>query len=213
MKSTSTNSLLLTAAILAAIPNSISAIRWKLSSPASCDGSPFNANVKIQCNGSSSCSLGDTAVVSGNLYASGYFDDSDVTLQACVVSYCPAVAQKGAAKICDWLEPTGGQDCGYPGAYTVYYEEDIPESDDIPSGLSWFVSSTVTVNMKVGSEEECEGEADNDGFSMAYSMFGIASLALVGAGAYASKKKRRRQQGSDDKQTRLVEMTDTIAIV
>ncbi|KAL7536511.1 hypothetical protein ACHAXR_007211 [Thalassiosira sp. AJA248-18] len=212
MKSTSTAPLLLAAALACSMPSSASAISWSLSS-SSCDGSPFSTSgIKVQCNGSSSCGLGDTAIVSGTMTASRSFDDdSHVTLQACVSSYCPEVASKGAGNLCDdWVSPTGGQNCGESGTYSVYHTEDIPDSSDVPSGLTWFVQSMITVNMKVGDEEECQGTG---GYQMSYSMFGIASLAIVGA-AYAARKRRcgGDAEKDDEKKSPFVEMTDSAIV-
>ena len=144
------------------------------------------------------------------MYATNSFDDNDVTLQACVAFYCPEIASIGAGSLCDdWLTPTSNQDCGEPGTYDVYHTEDIPEYDDIPSALWWFVRSAVSVKMMVGNDEECDGQADNS-YSMSHSMVGFASLAMVGAAVYSSWKKRRSGDGGseDEKISRFVEMGD-----
>jgi len=202
--------------VLAAELTSVSAINWKLSS-SSCDGSPFSSlKVAVTCNGgSSSCGLGDTATVAGTLTATDYFDNSDVTLHACVVGYCPGIAKRGGGKICDdWLTPVGDQaECGDPGKYAIGHTEEIPDENDIPSGFWWFVKSTVTVNMKVGGEEECGAKAANAYSMMSYSMAGMASLAMIGAAAYAARKIRYSADRSDDDQTSVfVEMGDAALV-
>lgn len=219
MKSISTVSLLLAAA---AMPTFVTAMGWKMSN-SKCDGSPFsNLNVAVTCNnGSTNCGLGDTVEIAGNMYASHSFDDADVTLQACVMGYCPDDASTEAGTLCDdWITPTASQDCGASGTYSVYHEEDIPSNDDIPSALMWFVRSTVTVNMKVGDDEECEGETSNaygrsnnmtSANVMSYSVVGSALFVMLGLGAHATRKRRQRadeKDDDDDMRDDFVEMTD-----
>ena len=210
MKSLST---LLSVASLATAPSSVSALRWKLKG-SSCDGSPFkNVNIGVTCNGSSSCGLGDTATVSGTVYAKNAFDDdAQVNLQACIVSsyWCPKEASKDAGSICDWLTATDNQSCGQVGNYAVSWTEDIPSSDQVSGSMYSFAKSLVIIVMKVGDEEECE--ADADGSNMSYSAIGLASLALIGA-AYAAKKRRRDGDNDDEKATAFVEMGGSAAVV
>ncbi len=147
--------------------------------------------------------------------ATDTFSNSDVTLQACVVGYCPEIASKNGGKLCDeWLTATEGQECGEPGAYSISHTEEIPSDEQITESMWWFVKSTVTVNMIVGDEEECDAQADN-AYNMSYSMVGMASVVLCAA-AYASNKKRRSRSGNNDEEdengSQFVEMGD-VAIV
>lgn len=182
-------------------PSAVSALRWTVVG-SSCDGGgvPYsNLSVNVTCNGggASSCAMGDTALVTGNMYATSAFGDAAVTLQACVLSYCPAPAVVDAGTLCDdWLTPTGGQDCGASGTYTVSYAAAIPQNDDIPATFYWFVRHAVSVNMLVGDGADCDDAAET-AYALSYSMAmgGCASLALVGAAAYSSR--RTRHDGDD----------------
>ena len=155
--------------------------------------------------------MGDTATVSGSVYASSAFDaDSEMTLQVCVASICPDVASKSGGKVCDWLTATDGQDCGEVGTYTVSHEEDIPSSDDIPSTYQWLISSSAKVKVSV-DDDECS--QNNSGWSsMSFSMAGMAMLALVGAGVCAKKKRHKDESSDDCKGASFVEMGD-VAVV
>lgn len=166
---------------LALLSSSADALGWSL---AGCSASTFTAAVDIKCGGSSSCSPGDTAVASGTVTASGYFNDEEVTLNACLSAYCPGEAEIGAGSLCsDWLTPKGTQDCGDPGDYDVYYKEEIPDQSAIPSALASFVSSAVTIRMTLG--DGCSSSS----YQLAYGMAGLASVALVGAALMKKKKK------------------------
>ena len=185
--------------ILATLISSVNGITWRFSSASCADGNPFqNNNIKVTCQGSTHCELGDTAVVSGTLMARTSFSDSKVTMQACALGYyCPEEAVKSGGNVCDWLTHKNGKDCGTEGSYTVSYTEYIPSQDKIPSSLNWLVGSAVTVKVIVGEEEECSATADN-AYRMSYSMLGMAIVALVGARACA--KKRNSRDDDDDKE-------------
>ena len=73
--------------ILATSISSVNGITWRFSSDASCDNPFQNNNIKVTCQGSTHCGLGDTAVVSGTLMARTSFSDSKVTIQACALGY------------------------------------------------------------------------------------------------------------------------------
>ena len=74
--------------ILATLISSVNGITWRFSSASCADGNPFqNNNIKVTCQGSTHCELGDTAVVSGTLMARTSFSDSKVTIQACALGY------------------------------------------------------------------------------------------------------------------------------
>lgn len=203
---------------LSVAPSVASALRWSVVS-ASCagGGAPYsNLSVDVTCNGgsSNSCAMGDTALVQGNLYATSSFNDAAVTLQACVLSYCPEVASLDAGTLCeDWLTPTADQECGASGTYTVSYAAEIPQNDDIPTTFYWFVRNTVSIKMIVGSGEDCDDQTEA-AYSLSYSMAGFAGLALMGAATYSSRRKRHDgDDGSGDEPTsRFVEMGE-LAVV
>lgn len=182
---------------LALLTSSADALSWSLTG---CSAGTFSdRNVDIECSGSSSCSLGDTAVASGTVYASDSFDDEEVTLNACVGSYCPGQAEIGAGSLCsEWLTPADGQSCGEKGNYDVYYEEKIPDESNIPSGLVSFVSQMVTIRMTLG-------DCSSSGYQLAYGMAGLVSVAIVGAALM--KKKDVEIENS------FVQMGDRAAIV
>jgi hypothetical protein len=205
-------------AAAAALP-AASALTWSIdASSATCDGSPFTTDtVSITCNGSPSCTLGDTAIISGNITATSSFDASAyVVLQPCIIvgtdekySYCPSKYSYSAGGICEeWLTPLDMNDCGDATDYSVDYSVTIPNK--LPDYLSWLgvASSVVTVKVVVLTEEECEAEAttveesynnyfynSSGGYQMVYSMLGF-TVGLVCAGAYA---RRRRVQGEEKK--------------
>jgi hypothetical protein len=189
--STMNSSAKLLSLVLAAFASNISAVSWDLdTSSAVCDGNPFaNDDVEVECGGSSSCELGDTAHITGTIEAvSGGFGDGKVTLQPCVVTYCPEKWAAEAGDACDWLEPTDGQDCGEAGSYNVDYEVAIPAS--VPTKYAWF-SSLIKVKVLVESVEECEAE-DDPAANMAYAAMGVVGLVAFGAAAL-----RKRKQSSD----------------
>lgn len=207
-------------ALLAAVaqPSAVSAISWSMGT-SSCDGNPFeNLTISITCDNSTTCDLGDTAVVSGSLAASGTFSNSNVTLRPCIymTSYCPEDASTSAGTLCgDWLDPLDGQSCGQAGAYAVSYSQDIPSSDNVPSGMSYLLSSVITVHMEVyGDDDECTVVADNmTQMSMSYSM---AGMILIGAAAYSVAKRwnqrKAEEEGEEDGHS-FVEMRDNAAVV
>ena len=206
----SVQALLLAAAALAAAPAPAAALRWKISS-SSCDGSPFrDLKISVACDGSSSCDLGDTATVTGTVYAASDFDDDKVKLQACFTSYCPEYAATDAGNVCDWLTGADGQECGAAGSYGIYREEEIPSSEQVPSNLYSWLQGLVTIRIAVGDEDECE--AESGAYSTAYSAAGLAGLALAGA-AYAAKRRRRGGAGDDEQGTEFVQMGDSHAVV
>ncbi|KAL7481961.1 hypothetical protein ACHAW6_007646 [Cyclotella cf. meneghiniana] len=176
--------------LLALLPSAAS-ITWNFdSSGATCDGSPFTSEVfTVSCNGRSSCTLGDTAYVSGNLTAVKSFDSgSFVVLQPCISSYCPTKYSYSAGGVCEeWLTPKDNQECGEEGDYNVDYSIDIPNK--LPEYLSWLatVSTAITVKVIVKQEVECQVEAS--GYEMVYSMLGLTAVALVCVGTYAKKKR------------------------
>ena len=154
------------------------------------------------------CSMGDTAIVQGKIYSTKSFNDASVTLQPCVLGYCPPQASVDAGSLCDdWLTPTSGQDCGESGTYAVYNTVDIPQNDDIPQTFIWFVRSTVLVKMILGYSEDCEDQADNS-YSLSYAMDGFAGLAMVGYAAYSSWRKHTSRGDCDEDKdvSRFVEM-------
>ena len=87
--------------------------------------------------------------------------------------------------------------------YTVSGEEVIPEAD-IPSRWSWLVT------VKIGVVEECQVETSGS-YQMSYSMFGIASIAIMGA-AYAIRKKRDADGCDDESKDRYFEMRDAAVV-
>lgn len=197
-----------TALLLLGTLSAAHGIGWSISG---CSSSTFTSrSISIACSGSSSCSLGDTARVSGSVYATSSFDDEEVTLQPCILSsslYCPDYARIGAGSLCDWLSPSDGQDCGEAGTYDVYHEEKIPEEDKVPSYLQSMLSYGVTVDMVLG-----DGSCGGGSYQMAYGMAGAASLALLGA---AALRRRRRKREGDEAEggPGFVQMTDHAAVV
>eukprot|EP00579_Thalassiosira_antarctica_P027214 CAMPEP_0202018700 /NCGR_PEP_ID=MMETSP0905-20130828/40149_1 /ASSEMBLY_ACC=CAM_ASM_000554 /TAXON_ID=420261 /ORGANISM="Thalassiosira antarctica, Strain CCMP982" /LENGTH=202 /DNA_ID=CAMNT_0048579729 /DNA_START=211 /DNA_END=819 /DNA_ORIENTATION=- len=202
MKSISTPSLLFLLVALATIPSSIYAISFTVDT-SGCDGDPFdNLDLIVSCNNSSSCSFGNTAIISGTVEATSAFSNNAVTLQACVMNtYCPKDYARNAGNLCNWLTPTEDQECGAVGMYSIASEQEIPEAVML-TGYSWLV----TVN--IGVEEECEAGGTSQ--QMAYSMAGLVSL-VMGAAALAARKKRRACTNNDDERaTRFVEMRDVV---
>ncbi|KAL7534611.1 hypothetical protein ACHAXR_008463 [Thalassiosira sp. AJA248-18] len=200
------NALSALSLLLAALTTpSVSAINFDVNTAgAGCDGDPFdNADIDVSCNNGGDCGFGDTAVVDGTIEAVSTFSpDSEVTLKACIWSvYCPADATRDAGTLCgNWLTPTENQTCGEMGMYDVTREEVIPEASIPPSWL-WLVTVTIGV-----SADECDVGGS---YGMAYSMAGLASLAIVGA-AYAARK--RRGDNDDEKLSRFIEMTDSAVV-
>jgi len=126
---------LLSSAIIATGISSVNGINFKLDT-ASCDGNPFKSNIKATCNGSNTCNLGDTVVITGTLIAHTSFDNDEINLQACALGYCPEDASKKSGNICDWLVTTEDQTCGSEGTYTISYTEEVP--NDVPSDwMGW----------------------------------------------------------------------------
>ncbi|KAL3796015.1 hypothetical protein HJC23_013072 [Cyclotella cryptica] len=178
--------------ILALLPTA-TPLTWDFdTSGATCDGSPFASDtITVSCNGQSSCTLGDTAIVSGNLTAVKSFDSgSFIVLQPCISSYCPTKYSYSAGGVCEeWLTPEDNQECGEEGGYSVDYTIEIPNK--LPEYLSWLatVSNAMTVKVIMKQEVECEVEAS--GYEMVYSMLGLTTAAMVCVGAYAKKKRER----------------------
>ena len=82
--------LLLFATAISTVSASLS---WEIDGPCS-----ISAIVNVQCDGSSTCNLGDTAIATGSVTASDEFDNDVVIFQACVgignASWCPQKARK-----------------------------------------------------------------------------------------------------------------------
>ncbi|KAL7525880.1 hypothetical protein ACHAWF_001548 [Thalassiosira exigua] len=196
---------------------SVSAVHRSVSGTR-CDGKPFsNMNIAVQCNGGTNCRFGDNVTVSGHMYATGAFDDEEVTLRACVgcalgrCAYCPDDALWQTGSLCeDWLTPTGGQNCGESGTYDVSHTEVIPENDEIPSSVEWVIQTTIQLSMIVGDEDECQSQADENGNSTAVSM-SILPLALLGACMLVAKSRQHQieEEGEDD--ARFTEMDESDA--
>lgn len=76
-----------------AISTVSASLSWEIDGPCS-----ISAIVNVQCDGSSTCNLGDTAIATGSVTASDEFDNDVVIFQACVgignASWCPQKARK-----------------------------------------------------------------------------------------------------------------------
>ncbi|KAL3782351.1 hypothetical protein ACHAWO_003724 [Cyclotella atomus] len=184
-----------------------SALSWSIdATSATCNGSPFSTDtISVTCNGSPSCTLGDTALITGNITAVTSFDASAyVILQPCILageySYCPEKYSYSAGGICEeWLTPLDMNDCGEATDYSVDYSVTIPNK--LPEYLSWlgYASSVVTVKVVVLTEEECQVEAmaeggnGGGGYQMVYSMLGF-TVGMVCAGAYARRKRVKSEE-------------------
>ena len=114
-----------------------------------------------------------------------------------------------AGKLCDLLTPASGQSCGKEGYYTVNHKEEIPENDDVPASLESFVSQYITVHVIIGDGDGCSIRSGY--FTTAYSMMGLASLALSGA-ACAAKRRVNAGATDDEAYSSFVEMKD-VALV
>ena len=181
------------------------ALGWEL---AGCTAEKFSdIEVSVECDDSSSCSPGDTAVATGTATATALFDNEEVTLNVCFMSgmYCPKKAEIGAGTLCDnWLTPTDGQECGAEGGYDVSYEQMIPDQSKIPKKLAQYLSSVVTIQTSLGDGDDC---SSSSGYQLAYGMTGLVSVALVGA---ALMKKKGKDVETDNS---FVQMGDRAAIV
>eukprot|EP00571_Detonula_confervacea_P002231 CAMPEP_0172329448 /NCGR_PEP_ID=MMETSP1058-20130122/60886_1 /TAXON_ID=83371 /ORGANISM="Detonula confervacea, Strain CCMP 353" /LENGTH=204 /DNA_ID=CAMNT_0013046621 /DNA_START=1164 /DNA_END=1778 /DNA_ORIENTATION=+ len=204
MKSISAPLLLLVA--LVNIPSSVHAISFTAST-ATCDGDPFkDLNLTVACNNVNSCGFGDTAVIGGTVEATSVFSsDTAMTLRACIMSYCPDDYARNAGNLCDWLKPTGNQECGEVGYYSIENEQAIPEA---PNGLA--ASYAWAVKVKIGVDD-ADCETGGTSYQMTYSIAGLASL-VMGAAALAARKKRRADANDDEKATRFLQMGD-VAVV
>mmetsp|Transcript_31523 Transcript_31523/g.66305 ORF Transcript_31523/g.66305 Transcript_31523/m.66305 type:complete len:231 (+) Transcript_31523:163-855(+) len=138
---------------------SATALKWQLDN-FMCNGDPFdNINITILCNDTSTCTFGDTTVVSGSLTAVDIFSDSDITLKPCAAGICPDSYSKKGGNLCKWLEPMDGQTCGEIGDYTISAENlKIPKKENLPSGSTW-LTDFITVKVQIGGDEECEGSS------------------------------------------------------
>lgn len=75
--------------------------------------------------------------------------------------------------------------CGQPGAYGLHYQVHIPENS------AWGFTTLGHIKITNLAESHCYDESGN---VTSYSMAGLASIALVGAAAYAAKKRRMKKQ-------------------
>jgi hypothetical protein len=202
-------SLLQLLPLLSLLPTAHS-LTWTFDpSSATCDGSPFTTDsLVVTCNNSPSCTLGDTAYISGNLTATSAFDSGVyVVLQPCIVTYgdyhyCPEKYAYKAGGVCEeWLQTNDGQDCGQVGDYTVDYSIDIPNK--LPEYLTWlsYASNVVTIQVKMLQERECEAEASQEGssngYQMVYSVLGFTA-GMVCAAAYARKRKAKSEESQSE---------------
>ena len=181
------------------------ALGWEL---AGCTAEKFSdIEVSVECDDSSSCSPGDTAVATGTATATAVFDDEEVTLNACFMGYCPKQAEIGAGTLCDgWLMPTEGQECGAEGEYSVSYEQEIPDQSKIPDKLAKLIAKyVVTIQMSIGDGDDC---SSSSGYQLAYGMTGLVSVVLVGAALMKKKK-----GGDVETDNSFVQMGDRAAIV
>mmetsp|Transcript_12112 Transcript_12112/g.23613 ORF Transcript_12112/g.23613 Transcript_12112/m.23613 type:complete len:269 (-) Transcript_12112:178-984(-) len=188
----------------------IEAMGWSLSSY-SCNSSSgsssttfTNTQITLQCNGSSTCTFGDRALVSGTTTALYDFENDEVTLQPCLMGWCPEEYAAGAGHVCDWIQPAdddddGGISCGDAGEYVIYYEQDIPTKEEVSSSnsyvsnLSW-LSSLITVKLVIGEDGHDGCSGSSSGYdSMRYSILGMGSV-IVGLVAYGERERRRRKQ-------------------
>jgi len=203
MKSIPALSVLLAASAL--LP-SVAAISFEVDT-AGCDGDPFTGTngITFTCNDSSTCGMGDTVTMAGEVEATSAFSDSEMVVEACVMGVCPEDYRRSAGTLCNWVTPVDGQECGEAGTYSVSGEEAIPSTD-----MDWLVNLSWAITVKIGVDEDCEG----GGYQMAYSFAGLASLALVGA-AYAARKKRGGDDYNDEDETgsQFVEMRDAAGAV
>ena len=197
-----------------------SALNWQVNSISSCNNAISLSSValSITCNGSTSCTYGETAIASGSVTADAEFDkDAKVTVQPCIAGVCQDQYSYELGKLCDVLEATDGQECGEAGGYAISYEQEIPDADKFPSGSST-VSSMLTAKIMIGDNdgEECEdgsyasantsrlasgsiglgANKRNGGLSaFGMAMIGLAAI-LAGAAVFAVRKKRQEKKMS-----------------
>ncbi|KAL7464185.1 hypothetical protein ACHAXS_004520 [Conticribra weissflogii] len=176
----------------------------KSSSSSSSSSSTFtNTQITLQCNGSSSCTFGDKAVISGTTTALSDFDNEEVTLQPCLLGWCPEEYAAGAGHVCDWIQPVDndygdGISCGAAGDYAIYYEQDLPTKEEVSStnsyvsNLSW-LSSLITVKLMIGEDGRDGCSGSSSGYdNTRYSIAGMGSV-IVGLIAYGERERRRRK--------------------
>lgn len=142
--------------------------------------------------------------------ATSIFNNNNVTLKACIFTYCPQENTRSSGALCDdWLVPTGNQTCGEEGPYNISGREYIPEAD-IPDTLSWLVGIHIGVD-----QDECQASGGGESVDeepMSYSMmgaiFGTAFGAIV-AGRRRCQEDEYEDDDYDDAST-FVEMRDAV---
>ncbi|KAL7536512.1 hypothetical protein ACHAXR_007212 [Thalassiosira sp. AJA248-18] len=200
---------------------STTAMMWQLDTfQCDNDSDPFDIDITVLCDDTTSCAFGDTAVVSGDLTAYDDFTNNHVTLKACVAGVCPTAYTKTAGKLCDFLTPVGNQTCGEMGDYEINDEIKMPKEKDVPSG-SALLSSMITIKIEIGEDDACESSAGTitssyqmESITITRSMNGsnenkayptsemfvfLALFAIVAVTAmYASGIRRRRREQVDN---------------
>lgn len=185
----------------------------------SCGSDPFtDFDVSIQCDGQHApdCMFGDSATIDGTMTAQSNFTDMNLTVKACISSYCPDENSRVVATLCDWLVPDGNHTCGTVGPYNISATEEIPEAD-IPDWWSWLVT------VGIAPDEVCEEEAQEETQSAQGSSYNPrVSFSIMGAvfgtafgTMFAVRKKIICTNDEDeevdlDNENPFIEMKDTV---
>lgn len=163
--------------ILAAV-SPTTALKWQLDN-FQCDTDPFeDMTITVLCDGTSSCTFGDTAVISGQLTAIDEFSNNRVTIKACAAGICPESYTKNVGKLCDWLMPLDDQNCGEIGDYEISDTIKIPSEKNVPTG-SALLSKLVTVKVTIGEDDECSMGSIATNYLSGHNNFGTANQSAA----------------------------------